>query len=371
MASPETLDLARLLAPISPEQPAGPDLGQESVYHDLNWLRRSVLRDESRRRNAWESTEGGSVDWAPVRSQCLDFLATGAKHLWVAAWLTEASLRTHGLAGLRDGLRLIGGLVRQFKDAGLHPAIDGDAAGAGEQLSQLAGLDESLRAPLKEVSITGPGGYRMIDYLAAETLERNPSQEQKSEQIAAGAVTLEAFHAAAANSAPEFFRTLHEDGQECLEALEQLEETLAEAYGAKDAASFPELKEAIGECQRFLREIAPGGTFDASSDGDADRARSGAAATDATGSGGSSPPDGSRTAPGEWTPAAAFETMEQLARYFEKTQPQSPVPYLVRLAIRWGKMPLERWLEELLSEHSDVRDELSRRLGLVRGQEEE
>ena len=38
----------------------------------------------------------------------------------------------------------------------------------------------------------------------------------------------------------------------------------------------------------------------------------------------------------------------QVADFFRRTEPHSPIPYLLEQAVRWGKMPLAELLNELL-----------------------
>ena len=44
----------------------------------------------------------------------------------------------------------------------------------------------------------------------------------------------------------------------------------------------------------------------------------------------------------------AFRTLLQVADFFRRTEPHSPIPYLLDQAVRWGKMPLPELLNELL-----------------------
>ena len=70
--------------------------------------------------------------------------------------LTEALLRTAGLAGLRDGFRLIREMTEGFWD-GLSPAEDGD--GVEIKVAPLTGLngeggaDGTLIQPLRKIEI--------------------------------------------------------------------------------------------------------------------------------------------------------------------------------------------------------------------------
>ena len=39
-----------------------------------------------------------------------------------------------------------------------------------------------------------------------------------------------------------------------------------------------------------------------------------------------------------------------MADYFRRTEPHSPVSYLVQRAITWGQMPLDAWLHDVIKD---------------------
>ena len=46
------------------------------------------------------------------------------KDLQIAIWLTEANMKLHGFAGLRDSFRLIRELMLRYWDTGLYPVME-------------------------------------------------------------------------------------------------------------------------------------------------------------------------------------------------------------------------------------------------------
>ena len=46
----------------------------------------------------------------------------------------------------------------------------------------------------------------------------------------------------------------------------------------------------------------------------------------------------------------AFRTLLQVADYFERHEPHSPLSYLLKQAVRWGRMPLRELLGELITD---------------------
>jgi type VI secretion system protein VasJ len=59
----------------------------------------------------------------------------------------------------------------------------------------------------------------------------------------------------------------------------------------------------------------------------------------------------------------AFERLKEVADYLRRTEPHSPVAYLVQRAIKWGDMPLENVIAELVK-NNDVRKQIMETLGV-------
>src|ERR1700692_687787 len=121
---PEGFDLEVLLAPIPGDAPQGIDIREDySATSPYNRLRdaRSEARDAERGQDAGDQDARDPTPlWRTVRDGALKTLAETTKDLEVAAWLTEALVRSHGLVGLGAGAQLMAGLAEQYWD-GLFP----------------------------------------------------------------------------------------------------------------------------------------------------------------------------------------------------------------------------------------------------------
>ena len=154
---PEGFDLEALLAPIPGDAPQGTDIREDfSATSPYNRLRdaRSEARDAERGQDKGEA-EAGDPDtaWRTVRELALKTLTETTKDLEVAAWLTEAMVRSHGLAGLAAGAQVMGGLAERYWD-GVFPLPDED--GMETRVSPVTGLNGrdgngSLMQPLYKV----------------------------------------------------------------------------------------------------------------------------------------------------------------------------------------------------------------------------
>src|SRR5947209_2971230 len=117
---PEGFDLEVLLTPIPGDAPQGIDIREDfSAASPYNRLRdaRSEARDAERGQDAGgDDVRDPTPLWRSVRELALTTLAETTKDLEIAAWLTEAFVRSHGLAGLAAGARLIAGLAERYWD---------------------------------------------------------------------------------------------------------------------------------------------------------------------------------------------------------------------------------------------------------------
>jgi type VI secretion system protein ImpA len=61
--------------------------------------------------------------------------------------------------------------------------------------------------------------------------------------------------------------------------------------------------------------------------------------------------------------ADALRRLAAVGDYFRKTEPHSPVAYLVQRAVRWGEMPLDEWLQDVIHDET-VLGQLREMLGM-------
>src|SRR3954470_13746162 len=117
---PEGFDLEALLAAIPGDAPQGIDIREDfTAASPYNRLRdaRSEARDAERGQDAGDADVRDPTPlWRSVRELALKTLAETTKDLEVAAWLTEALVRSHGLAGLGGGAQVMAGLAERYWD---------------------------------------------------------------------------------------------------------------------------------------------------------------------------------------------------------------------------------------------------------------
>ena len=344
MPSPAILDFGALLTAIAGDRPSGDWL--PDVHGAIEQARRA---DDNLPQGDW-TRETKSADWGGVIKTSTDALGSRTKDLKTAAFLVEALVKQHGLAGVRDGLRLLRELQENFWDS-LHPQIeDGDLEG---RVAPLEWLNGKLPASIKEIAVTRSRDGRAYSLLqweesrAVENLARQ-KPEARDEAIAEGKLTVEQFDKAVGATPRAFYEVLVEDLDAAWEALQSLDHVLDEKFG-RDAPSLVEIKKSLEQCRDVVqpivkrkRELEP----DATSAGQPPAAA------------GAQPEHGtSATADGPLAPidpvnrADALRRLNAVTAFFRRTEPHSPVAYLVERAAHWGQMPLDQWLREVI--HDD------------------
>ena len=96
-----------ILNPIPGDNPSGQDLRYVPVYDKIKEARRE---DDDLNQGAWQR-ERKVADYSTVIKLAQEAIATQSKDLQLAAWLTEALVKTRRFTGLLDGLTLCHGLV--------------------------------------------------------------------------------------------------------------------------------------------------------------------------------------------------------------------------------------------------------------------
>lgn len=369
MASPDTLDFAGLLAPISEESPVGENLREDysatSAYYQIKDAR-NTARAAERAMAAMLGDEGEGPDppnWSPVVEQATTILTMRSKDLEITAWLIEALVRVEGYAGLRDGFRLARELIETYWDD-LYPRPDED--GLVTKIAPLVGLngedaEGTLIVPIAMVPITGIGNsgpFSAWHHDQAREVDQIADDARRAARIAAGAVTKEEFDIAFHEADRESLRDLVGDIARGMAEYEKYCAALDERCGV-DAPPTSSIRDALDKVRgtvsfltqgMFPEEVAVADAPETAADAPEAEAAPVAAAPAA--------------APGALhTREDAFRSLEEIARFFREQEPHSPLSYLLERAVRWGRMPLPDLLQELVHDET-TRSDLFRMTGM-------
>src|SRR4051812_13837475 len=98
--------IVKLLQPVTPEQPCGPDLSYDPRLDQLE----TILLGKPEIDIGTYKKPAEAPDWRELKDKSAELLAQ-SKHLRIAMMLCCALLRTGGLGGFRDGVQLLAGLL--------------------------------------------------------------------------------------------------------------------------------------------------------------------------------------------------------------------------------------------------------------------
>ena len=352
MPSPDTLDFAKLLAPIPGEKPAGADLRADSApgssYYAIKDAR-NAARAAERRLEAADDEERQNAtppDWKAVLQHATKALAEKSKDLEIAAYLIEAQARLKGFAGLRDGFRLARELSEQFWD-GIYPLPDEE--GVETRVAALTGLngedsEGTLIAPISRIPITESDHLTLADYRAALNTAKIADPKVREKKVAAGAMTMEALQKAVNETPAKFYAALYEDLNLAIEEFGKLGAEMDKRCGPK-APPTSAIRAALTAVLDCLKDVARAKLpAPKSAAPEADAAADGEPAA-----------NGEAKAAGHGVPVGEIRSREdalnqlmKVADFFRRTEPHTPVSYAIEQAVRWGRMTLPELLQELI-----------------------
>lgn len=363
-SSPEVIDVEGLLSPIAGENPAGESLQYSGLYDQIREARRE---EDALAQGDWQR-DLKVADWDEVVQLATEALASKSKDLQVCTWLAEAVVRKEGFPGLRDGLKLTRGLQERFWEQ-LYPEVEeGDLEA---RANSLAFLDRQCAKALKEVRITKASGTnysflemetaRMLDAPPAanpdpETIERlNAERARAAEE---GKVTTDAFLKARNATRRAFYEDAFLALTECWDEFQALDKVMDEKFG-RQTPGLADLKKTIDAVRTWVEKTVKEKRAE---EPDGSAAGEEGSAEEGAGPGGSGGAIRARQ--------DALRRLAEVAEYFRRTEPHSPVSYLVQRAIAWGHMPLEVWLRDVIKDGS-LLENLRETLGLKTGGQSE
>jgi type VI secretion system protein ImpA len=337
-----------LLSPISGSSPCGEDCLFSADFDAIAQAR--TFDDPTLDQGEWE-VDLKEANWPFVIERCTALLSEKTKDIRLAVWLTEALALKKGFAGLAQGYTLVADLCDRYWTH-LHPQPE------DEDIEQRIGnlgwlLSRSLQL-VKEIPLTNSaqGNYNALQWETANNLvqaiKRAPND---ADELSRGKVSMADFDAARKASSREFYTALLTDVNASAAALARLEKVLDSKLGGEDGPSFSPAKNALETIrslvEHFHREAGgkPATSTSKPANPTTDSKISTLQHTSAAGENMAIPIAGELK-----NRAQALAQLRQVAAFFRRTEPHSPVAYLAEKAAKAGEVPLHVWLRSVIKD---------------------
>lgn len=322
------IDVETMLKPVSEESPAGEDLRYDSRYMEV--MRLSEGTPETQVGDQVKAAE--EPDWRAVRDGCLE-LTVRTKDLRVAMLLALAETVVSGWAGLRDGLTVVQGFLEKYWEP-MHPRLDPDDGNDPTERVNLIStliappatfpmkfIDRTRMAPLAEVRHLGRVGMREI-MIAMGDLPKLADEGAFNPDMPMVEAVFEEVELDALNAIADTVDACHE-------LVKSIEKTLTDKVGTGKSLDLTPFRKEVAEASKQVRKRIAKRTG---------QAAPGEEAPGEAGGGGGG--GGGRRLEGDVSSGTdAVAAMEKVIRYYERWEPSSPVPLIIKCAVQMVGKP--------------------------------
>jgi len=360
-----------LLAPIPGDSPQGIDLRNPRAPE----LSEMVNAVRFARNPARAGQPENVADWAAVEHLCHAILTQHSKDLEAAAGLAAAWTHNQGFAGLAAGGTLIAGLVERFWPV-LFPALqqEGGAntltpeAARLRPLNSLVGENGALLPAIRSVVL-----FRLedaTDFSYAGCMDCKASSKLSALELKQRLADLNEVQRVVRAKSPRgrnWDQVCQAVGRDAGKLLIETAASVGAALAAwrnvavvirQEAGEAPfscgELQRLLGEVHRIVNEVAPAAPEAVPAPGDVVPAETAPQASAAA-----MVPSRAVLS----TREDALKQLDEVAEFFRKTEPHSPVAYTLDEAMRRARLTWPEWLAEAVPD-KQMRDAIRSRLGL-------
>jgi type VI secretion system protein ImpA len=343
MPSEPVIDIAALTAPIPGSDPAGSST-PFTIRQQLDEARKEIDLSGYAADDPMRPTEAKKADWGLIQRLATETLTTTAKDLLVAARLTEALVRLHGFAGLRDGLSLLRALVTDCWER-LAPKID-DPSDLDIRAAPFEWLDDP------DHGARFPATIRAVPLVVGENGAAFGWLDWKKAQDGKDRGKYDAFEKAVSLTRGDQIREAGARLDEAARELDGLTIALAERLKGL-APSLSSIRAAIADCKTLADQIVLR-KGPAATPNPAPRSTTAAPETE---------PMTAAAAPMPQTREAVYQVIADAAQTLETLEPHSPIPYLLRRCVELGRQPFPEMIRSFVR-NEEILKELRREIGI-------
>jgi type VI secretion system protein ImpA len=310
------LEFSQFLEDVSAEAPCGENLEYDPVLQEIERESEGVPKQQM-----GDSTlPAEEADWKSIRRKSLQLLER-TRDIQVTMYLTRALTHTEGLEGANQGLTLLYGLLDKYWDC-VYPLQDPDDDYPVLRMNAMYALNDydtflkPIRsAPLTESRVMGRFTLTDIEHAAGKSSidAKDDSDIPKQSEIDAAFMDTELSH----------LENKRDNVELALSQVEAISALTTERVGAVNAPNFDALIALLKELKQVLNaQVERCGGI--SSD-----------AEDETGEMGATGETAARGTPGSINSRKDVDqAIDAICDYFDRYDPSSPVPFILKRAKR-------------------------------------
>ena len=349
------MDLESLLQPISEDSPSGSDIrantSPTSLYYQLKDARNQARAAE--RKSLFDPGDTTATGyWQTILDQAPRVLQNTAKDIEVLCWYVEALARKQSFSDLLFGISLLKEVISRFwEDVYPHPDEDGLIT----RIAPITGLNGEgaegvLIAPIRNIELTNRGGedFTFWQYQQALDIQKITDDRKRGQQIENVGFSLEMLEKAVAETRDEKFLEMRNAVAKCITEYKELGQLLDERCGELSPPT-RNVIEVLEDCHNAILHLYRNRIPEPAAIDGTETADSVAVA------GGSTTAATARAIGPIKTREDAFAQLIQISDFFRKTEPHSPLSYVLEKAVKWGRMPLADLIKELIPDSSALR----------------
>ena len=345
------IDFEVLLQPIDGGKPSGEPMQYSGLYDEIREARRAD--DTSVSYGKWQ-TDLKAADFRKVIELATAALSSQTKDIQITAWLTEALTGQFGFAGFRDGVKLLRRLEEDFWET-IYPEIDeGDMEARANAVDW---MNKQIALMLKKVPLTLGDGFTYIHWDEStrfdipenfETLEYAEQEKFRNLKVQADTEnrkTGEQWRKSKKMTNRAFVETLNLTVNECFTEINELDRINEEKFDRNQVPGVNDLKKSLGDITTVVTQLLEEKRLE-----EPDPEELVEETVEVT-EGGEVVVRGTGVATGAiQSRQDALKRLSDVAAYFRKNEPHSPVSYLIQRAVKWGNMPLEAWFQDVIKD---------------------
>lgn len=311
------LDLEALLAPVSEDDPAGPDLAYDPERYEIEQAFESSTSGDG------EASSSGDTDWRRVAS-LIESQSRKTKDVWLPVYLCRAGAKSGQLDMVTLGARYLSGLLEGYWDT-VHPKLDEYGfQGRKGPCDSLTRISEFL-GPLQRVALLE---HPRLGRFSGADFERFRANSEAEDGYGM-------FRAALEDVGDEPLQAAAEKLDAITTALKQTDALLTSKAEGDTAPNFQPVYDALGQIRRALLSFV-------STPVEAEPEAEGAGADGAPAAAA-----GPRIAGRVDSRDDVIRALDAIADYYRRQEPGSPVPLLLVRARDWVTLDFLKVLEEI------------------------